>query len=84
VAKHYIAVPINHNPFYNFKKLASAYIPNKKMDTDGCRIKWLEIHCIQVSKSIGDIMHFKTNLENDGVRILKLVGLSREGIKSCP
>ena len=82
--KCYVVIPIKHTSIYNFKKLASSYIRNTKTDTDGNRVKWMQIRCAQVTKGLDDTMLFKYNLNDESFRVLRLIGSSRRGRPTPP
>ena len=75
--KRYTVVPLKHTSFFNFEKMAASTVHNTKTDTGGRRVNWLHIRCTKLRKDQPDLMFFKTDLDEDDYRTMRLTGTSK-------
>ena len=57
--------------------MAASTVHNTKTDTGGRRVNWLHIRCSKVGKDRPDLMCFKTDLDEDDYRTMRLTRTSK-------
>ena len=62
-ADPYTVVALEHDSFYDFKKLAKSTLRNVKLDIKNRRVNWLKIKWIRVTKADTDTIYFKYRMK---------------------
>ena len=64
-ADPYTVVALEHDSFYDFKKLAKSTLRNVKLDIKNRRVNWLKIKWIRVTKADTDTIYFKYRMKEE-------------------
>ncbi|XP_039299522.1 uncharacterized protein LOC120355242 [Nilaparvata lugens] len=76
----YTVTEIDQEEIFDFKKMAKQLITNRKIDTDGNVVRWLDICWLQFRKTSTDEVFFKYDQKED----FKSFKLTRRGRRSFP